>query len=63
VRFDHLLPWESGGVNFDEVAEALQEIGYAGTFTIHQAQGIQTAEDARRFAKQCAEYFRPRLAT
>lgn len=62
VRFDHLDPWTPGGVDFDDVTRSLRRIGYEGTFTIHQAQGIQTADDARRFAKQCAAYFRPRLA-
>lgn len=62
VRFDHLDPWTPGGVDFDVVTRSLQQIGYQGTFTIHQAQGIQSAGDARRFAKTCAEYFLPRLA-
>jgi len=61
VRFDHLLPWEVGGVDFEEVTTALKQVGYQGTFTIHQAQGIQTAADARRFAQHCADYFQPRL--
>lgn len=59
VRFEHLFPWTPGGVNFEDVAAALKQIGYQGTFTIHQAQGIQTAADARKFARQCAEYFGP----
>jgi sugar phosphate isomerase/epimerase len=58
VRFDHLDPWTPGGVDFDAVTSALKQIGYTGTFTIHQAQGIQSANDARHFARQCAEYFR-----
>lgn len=62
VRFDHLEPWTPGGVDFDVVTQSLRRIGYQGTFTIHQAQGIQTADDARRFAQQCADYFLPRLA-
>lgn len=61
VRFDHLDPWTPGGVDFDAVASALQQVGYDGTFTIHQAQGIKTADDARQFAKRCAEFFAPRL--
>ncbi len=62
VWFEHLLPWETGGVDFNLVTKSLHEIGYAGTFTIHQAQGIQTADDARRFAAQCADFFLPRVA-
>ncbi len=61
VRFDHLDPWTPGGVDFDVVTQGLREIGYDGTFTIHQAQGIQSAGDARNFARRCAEYFGPRV--
>lgn len=57
VRFDHLDPWTPGGIDFDVVMSALNQIGYDGTFTIHQAQGIQSASDARTFARRCAEYF------
>ena len=59
VRFDHLDPWTPGGVDFEAVTTALKQIGYDGTFTIHQAQGIQSADDARIFARRCAEYFMP----
>jgi sugar phosphate isomerase/epimerase len=59
VRFDHLPPWTPGGVNFEAVAAALKQVDYNGTFTLHQAQGIQSAEAARTFARSCADYFRP----
>lgn len=59
VRFDHLPPWTPGGVNFEEVAAALKQVGYDGTFTLHQAQGIQSGADARKFAGECAKYFGP----
>lgn len=59
VRFDHLDPWVAGGINFEEVAAALKQVGYEGTFTLHQAQGIQSAEAAQAFAGRCADYFRP----
>ncbi len=61
VRFHHLDPWESGGVDFDAVFRGLREIGYDGYFTIHQAQRIATAEDATEFAARCAEFARPWL--
>lgn len=61
VRFDHLDPWTPGGVDFDVVTSALKQVGYRGTFTIHQAQGIQTADDARRFAARCANFFGPKI--
>ncbi len=62
VRFDHLDPWVSGGVDFDAVTSGLRRVGYHGTLTIHQAQGIRSAVDARTFARRCAEYFGPMLA-
>jgi len=58
VRFHHLDPWESGGVDFAAVFAGLKEIGYQGHFTIHQAQGIQTAREAKSFAGKCADWFR-----
>lgn len=61
VRFDHLDPWTPSGVDFEIVTAALKQVGYDGTFTIHQAQGIQSAADARSFARRCAEYFSPLL--
>ena len=61
VRFDHLDPWTPGGVDFEAVAQALKQIRYEGTFTIHQAQGTQTATAARSFARGCADYFAPLL--
>ena len=61
VRFDHLEPWATGGVDFDLVCTSLRDIGYAGTLTIHQAQGIASAAEARAFAQRCAEFFQPRL--
>ncbi len=61
VQFEHLDPWTPGGVEFDAVCAALRKIDYRGTLTIHQAQGIRTADEARDFARRCADYFAPRL--
>jgi sugar phosphate isomerase/epimerase len=61
VRFHHLDPWETGGVDSGAVFQGLQGIGYDGYFTIHQAQGIASAEDAFAFASKCAEFVRPWL--
>ena len=36
-RFHHIPLWEPGGVNFDEVASGLKQIGYEGFVTVHQA--------------------------
>jgi len=55
-RFHHLDPWETGGVDFNQVFAGLRGIDYSGYFTIHQAQGIETAEDATAFAAKCAQY-------
>ena len=62
VRFHHLDPWESGGVDFESVFNGLHQIGYSGFFTIHQAQGIETRQDATDFAARCAEYARLRIS-
>lgn len=58
VRFHHLPIWESGGVNTAAVFGGLGDIGWAGHFTIHQAEGIETADDARAYARRCAEFVR-----
>ena len=58
VRFHHLPIWENGGVDSAAVFEGLREIYWAGHFTIHQAEGIETAEDARAYAQRCAEFVR-----
>ena len=62
VRFHHLPYWEEGGVDFSEVFRSLKAIGYDGHFTIHQAEGIETLDDARAFAFRCAEFLRSHLA-
>lgn len=58
VRFHHLDPWDAGGVDFSAVFAGLKAIDYDGYFTIHQAQGINTAAEAQRFATRCAEFVR-----
>lgn len=52
VRLDHIGLWESGGIDFDEVFQGLQEVEYRGYVTVHQAfAGIMSvAEAARRSA-------------
>ena len=55
-RFHHIDPWETGGVDFSQVFSGLQGIQYDGYFTIHQAQGIETAAEATAFARRCADY-------
>jgi sugar phosphate isomerase/epimerase len=58
VRYDHLLVWETGGIDTASMFEGLKRIAYDGFFTIHQAQGIQTLDDASVFAERCAEFVR-----
>ena len=58
VRFHHQPIWEAGGVDTVSVFEGLKEIDWSGHFTIHQAEGIETIEDARAYAKRCAEFVR-----
>ena len=58
VCFHHLPIWENGGVDSAAVFEGVREIYWAGHFTIHQAEGIETVEGARAYAKRCAEFVR-----
>ena len=53
-RFRHLPIWETGGVDLDAVMAALQEVGYNGTFTVHQA--FAEIMGAREAAVGSAEY-------
>lgn len=62
VRFHHLPLWEAGGVDYAAVFQALQAVSYDGYFTIHQAQGIRTLDDAQDYARRCAEFFRRNVA-
>lgn len=56
VRFHHLPIWEAGGVETAAVFAGLREINWTGHFTIHQAESIETNEDARDYAKRCADF-------
>ncbi len=58
VRFHHQPIWEAGGVDTVSVFEGLKEIDWSGHFTIHQAEGIKTFEDAHIYAGHCAEFVR-----
>lgn len=58
VRFHHLPIWETGGVDTAAVFAGLRDIQWGGHFTIHQAEGIETADDARAYAKRCADFVR-----
>ena len=49
VPVDHIGVWESGGVDVDAVFEAMNEVGYEGYLTIHQAFGdVMPVEEAVR---------------
>jgi len=58
VRFRHLDLWSMDGIDWPIVVRGLEQIGYHGFVTIHQAQGIETTETARQFARHCAEFLR-----
>ena len=58
VYFHHQPIWKAGGVDTVSVFEGLKEIDWSGHFTIHQAEGIKTFEDARVYAGHCAEFVR-----
>ena len=60
VGVDHVGIWEDGGVRFEEVFAALEEIEYRGYVTVHQAfEGIMTVDEAVR---RSAEYLRSATA-
>lgn len=49
VRLDHIGLWESGGIDFDEVFQGLEDVQYRGYVTIHQAfAGIMSVAEAAR---------------
>jgi sugar phosphate isomerase/epimerase len=55
-RFHHIPIWEAGGVDFPEVIAALQQVGYKGYVTIHQAYAeLMGPRDA---AVETAKYLR-----
>lgn len=56
VRYDHVPVWEEGGLDTSGVFSGLKQINYDGYFTIHQAQGIETLDDARSFAMHCSDF-------
>ena len=58
VSFDHLPVWAEGGIGAASMFDGLSRSGYDGYFTIHQAQGIKTLDDARVFATRCAKFVR-----
>ncbi len=55
-RFHHIPIWEPGGVDFPEVIAALQQIGYEGCVTIHQAYAELMGP--REAAVRTADYLR-----
>lgn len=55
-RFRHIPLWESGGVNFEKVMEALRAIGYDGYVTVHQAYAELMGPDEA--AVKSADYLR-----
>jgi sugar phosphate isomerase/epimerase len=56
VRFDRIPVWEEGGIDFPLVLGTLEEIGYEGYVTVHQASvGEGDVEEAVR---ESARYLR-----
>lgn len=60
VKYDHIGLWEEGGVQSEEVFQALHEVGYQGYVTVHQAfAGIMAPTEAVR---RSYEYLAPLIA-
>ncbi|MFK7777829.1 MAG: sugar phosphate isomerase/epimerase [Gimesia sp.] len=54
-----LLPyWDTSGegIDFEQVVSGLAAVGYQGFLTVHQAEGIVTADDARAYSAQCKHW-------
>ena len=51
VLFDQIPLWDSSGIDFREIIATLEELGYAGYITVHQAGLFTPQEDAGRSAK------------
>ena len=49
---------ENGRLGYGHCVCRLVRLWLGGHFTIHQADGIETAEDARVYARRCAEFVR-----
>jgi len=55
-RFHHIPIWEEGGVRFNDVMAGLDDIGYDGFFTVHQAYAELMGP--REAAVESAKYLR-----
>jgi sugar phosphate isomerase/epimerase len=51
VSFDQIPLWDSDGIDFPEIIVALEELGYTGYVTVHQAALSTPQEDAHRSAQ------------
>jgi len=54
-----LLPyWDASGqgIDFAEVFAGLKAVNYQGFMTVHQAEGIVTADDAHAYALRCRDW-------
>ena len=60
ARFDLITLWEEGGVDFPAIMDALQEIGYEGYVTVHQA--FEGLGGPRRAARESVRYLRSLLS-
>ena len=51
VLFDQIPLWDKSGIDFPEIMATLQELGYTGYVTVHQAALTTPREDADRSAQ------------
>jgi sugar phosphate isomerase/epimerase len=51
VSFDQIPLWDNRGIDFPEIIAALEELGYTGYVTVHQAAVLTPQEDAGRSAQ------------
>ena len=65
VRFDQIPIWDSSGIDFPVIMRTLEEIGYDGTVTSHQASignHRENAEHTARYLRSLAS-FEPEIRT
>jgi sugar phosphate isomerase/epimerase len=64
VLFDQVPLWDNSGINFPEIMGALQELGYTGYVTVHQAALTTPREDAGKNAAYLRSigHFEPAIA-
>ena len=62
--FDQIPLWDGSGIDFPQIMAVLQELGYTGYVTVHQASLSTPREDADKSARYLRSigHFEPAIA-